>query len=114
VWGASFPYGEPDGGSYPPVTTMMLLASNLWQGPVGRLPHGADAPGYRPAMSESQQEQAAQETGVPASPGHHGGPVPVSQQPDEPTTAEGVDAAEVDEAGAGHPHGLEPRAGRDS
>lgn len=65
-------------------------------------------------MSESQQEQATQETGIPATPGHHGGPMPPNEQPTDPPAADGVSEDEVDEAGAGHPHGLEPRAGRDS
>ena len=64
-------------------------------------------------MSESEQEQAAQETGIPATPGHQAGPMPSSEQPSDPASADGVSAEEVDEAGAGHPHGLEPRAGRD-
>lgn len=65
-------------------------------------------------MSESQQEQATQETGIPATPGHHGGPMPSSEQPPDPPAADEVSEDEVDEAGAGHPHGVEPRAGRDS
>lgn len=65
-------------------------------------------------MSESEQEHPAKESGVPASPGHHGGPVPLEAAPDDSPAADGVTEDEVDEAGAGHPHGVEPRAGRDS
>lgn len=65
-------------------------------------------------MSESEQERPADESGVPASPGHHGGPVPTDAVPDEGAAADGVTEDDVDAAGAGHPHGLEPRAGRDT
>jgi len=55
-------------------------------------------------MSETQQD-AAEATGIPAVPGHQGGP-PLPTEPDPKTR-------EADEAGAGHPDGIEPRAGRD-
>jgi hypothetical protein len=58
-------------------------------------------------MSQSEQEKAAEEIGVPAVPGHHGGPPPV----DEPDETEGTGAA--DEVASGHPNKVEPRAGRD-
>lgn len=60
-----------------------------------------------PAMSQSEQEKAADAIGVPAVPGHHGGPPPV----DEPDDNEGTQAA--DEVASGHPNKVEPRAGRD-
>jgi|1186.fasta_scaffold146382_1 hypothetical protein len=58
-------------------------------------------------MSETEQEKAAQSSGVPASPGHQAGPPPST---DEPTPTSGRQA---DEAGAGHPDGIEPHAGTD-
>jgi hypothetical protein len=39
--------------------------------------------------------------------------MPSGAQPNDPPAADGVSADEVDAAGAGHPHGVEPRAGRD-
>jgi hypothetical protein len=57
-------------------------------------------------MSENQQEKAAEETGVPATPGHQGGPAPAASQ--EPA------ADRADEAASSQPHKIEPRAGRDS
>jgi hypothetical protein len=58
-------------------------------------------------MSENQQETAAEETGVPASPGHQGGPPPAGTQ--EPA-ADKIG----EEAASSQPHKIEPRAGRDS
>jgi hypothetical protein len=58
-------------------------------------------------MCETEQEKAAQSSGVPASPGHQAGPPPTTEQP-EPSSSR-----QADEAGAGHPDGIEPRAGTD-
>jgi hypothetical protein len=59
-------------------------------------------------MSESAQEKATQETGVPPVPGHQGGAPPVGE------SAEGKRTRAADEVASGHPDKIEPRAGRDS
>jgi len=59
-------------------------------------------------MSENEQEKAAQSSAVPASPGHQAGPPPASAQT-RPSSGR-----EADEAGAGHPDGIEPHAGTDA
>lgn len=58
-------------------------------------------------MSQNEQEKAAEETGVPAAPGHQGGPPPLSAQ-----KRAGDDV--TDDAASSVPHKVEPRAGRDS
>lgn len=58
-------------------------------------------------MSQNEQEKAAEETGIPAVPGHQGGAAPLSAQ-----KKAGEDATE--DAASSVPHKVEPRAGRDS
>lgn len=58
-------------------------------------------------MSQNEQEKAAEETGVPAVPGHQGGTAPLSAQKQ---AGEEV----TDDAASAQPHKVEPRAGRDS
>ena len=66
------------------------------------------------SQSEHEHERVTRQSGAPGAPGHHGGPVPVSEQPADDAATGDVSADGVDAAGAGHPNGLEPRAGRDS
>jgi hypothetical protein len=68
---------------------------------------GRTPAGMATGMSQSEQEKAADAIGVPAVPGHHGGPPPV----DGPDDTESSEAA--DEVASGHPNKVEPRAGRD-
>ena len=58
-------------------------------------------------MSDSAQEKATEELGVTPVQGHQGGPPPVGR--DEKAHR----GSEADEAAAGHPDRVEPRAGRD-
>lgn len=55
-------------------------------------------------MSENEQEQAAEETRVPAVPGHQGG---------APTPTEGDEEARRTTADSGRAQHVEPRAGLD-